>query len=389
MTTVAVASTGRTNAEAGTDLAEEIRAKLGGELPDAVIVFASAQNDYTSLLAALQEGCSPRHLIGCSSAGEFTTGSDGTGRSSAIALRSADMRFSASMASGISADRAAAARELVKGFHGIGHVEYRFRTAFVLVDALAGHADDFVDELTQATGGMYRMAGGGAGDDGRFKQTHVFHGTDARTDAAVALEILSNKPIGIGAQHGWSPSGQPLRVTETANACVVSFNVAPAVEAFDTHASTTGQQFNHDDPLPFFLHNIVGVKTAEGHKLRVPLGLAEGGGVVCAAELPTGTTAEIMWTQATAAADAAASAARDALEQVTRDGHTPAAAIFLDCIATRLRLGESFSDELNAVARELGQTPFAGFNSYGQIVRSEGQFSGFHNCTAVMVVIPD
>lgn len=389
MTAVAVASTGHANAEAGRDLAQQIRTTLGGENPDVVIVFASAQNDYRALLAALQEGCNPRNLMGCSSAGEFTTGSDGTGRSSAIAIRSADMRFSASMASDLSVDCAIAARALVKGFHGLGHVEYRFRTAFVLVDALTGHADDFVDELTQATGGMYRMAGGGAGDDGRFKQTHVFLGTDARTDSAVALEILSNKPIGIGAKHGWSPSGLPLRVTETANACVLSFNVAPAVEAFDAHASTTGQAFDHDNPLPFFLHNIVGVKTAEGHKLRVPLGLADGGGVVCAAELPTGTTAEIMWIQATAAAEAATSAARDALEQVTRGGHTPAAAIFLDCVATRLRLGAGFSDELDAVARELGPTPFAGFNSYGQIVRAEGQFSGFHNCTAVMVVIPD
>jgi hypothetical protein len=30
-----------------------------------------------------------------------------------------------------------------------------------------------------------------------------------------------------------------------------------------------------------------------------------------------------------------------------------------------------------------------GENSYGQIVRAAGQFSGFHNCTAVVCVIPD
>jgi len=54
-----------------------------------------------------------------------------------------------------------------------------------------------------------------------------------------------------------------------------------------------------------------------------------------------------------------------------------------------LRLGEDFGDELDAVTRELKSAPFAGFNSYGQIVRAEGQFSGFHNCTAVVCVIPD
>ena len=46
-------------------------------------------------------------------------------------------------------------------------------------------------------------------------------------------------------------------------------------------------------------------------------------------------------------------------------------------------------DGSRAVSAELGDVPFAGFNSYGQIVRAAGQFSGFHNCTAVVCVIPD
>jgi hypothetical protein len=169
----------------------------------------------------------------------------------------------------------------------------------------------------------------------------------------------------------------------------MSFNVAPAVEAFEAHATNTGQTFDHADPLPFFLHNIVGVKTEEGHRLRVPLGISSEGGILGAAEVPAGTTAQIMWTADASAAEAAASAAKDAMDQVREGGHAPAAAIFLDCVATRLRLGHAFGHELDAVAQELGTTPFAGFNSYGQIVRAEGQFSGFHNCTAVVVVIPD
>ena len=41
-----------------------------------------------------------------------------------------------------------------------------------------------------------------------------------------------------------------------------------------------------------------------------------------------------------------------------------------------------------AVADALGSSNFAGCNTYGQIARAEGQFSGFHNCTAVVFVIP-
>ena len=165
--------------------------------------------------------------------------------------------------------------------------------------------------------------------------------------------------------------------------------MAPAVEAFEDHAAATSQHFDRSDPLPFFLHNIVGVRTEDGHKLRVPLGVAEDGGIQCAAEVPSGTVAHIMSTQASSASDAAASATRDAVQQVTASGHAPKAALFFDCVATRLRLGKEFGLELDAVARELGDAQFAGFNSYGQIVRAEGQFSGFHNCTAVVCVIPD
>ena len=389
MTDVAIASTALTNREAGEDLATQIDAALDGWPPDALIVFASPKNDYGALLRELQTRTRANAMVGCSSAGEFTTDSDGTGRTSAIALRSSGMRFSASLATSLSGDRSNAARDLVRGFHGQESPEYRYRTALVLVDALAGRAEDLVDRLTQETGGMYRFFGGGAGDDGKFQKTHVFFGAEAHTDAAVALEILSHRPIGIGARHGWTPVGDPLRVTEADQSTVVSLNVSPAVEAFEDHASSTEQQFDRNDPMPFFLHNVVGVKTATGHKLRVPLGVSESGGISFAAEVPAGSTAQIMSTERKSAAAAAGSAARDAMNQVKEAGGIPRAALFFDCVATRLRLGEGFDDELASVTNELGGAQFAGFNSYGQIVRAEGQFSGFHNCTAVVCVFPD
>jgi hypothetical protein len=389
MTDIAIASTDLNNGPAGEQLAGQIREKFGNAPPDALIVFASPDNDYETLLKALHEGCKPRSMVGCSSAGEFTTETSGTGLTSAIAIRAPEMRFSASLARNLSGNRPDAAAQLVHGLDGLKSSDYRYRTAIILVDALAGYTDDLIEELTVATGGMYQFVGGGAGDNADFKTTHVFFNTEAHTNAAVALEILSNKPIGIGARHGWSPAGNPLRVTEAVNSCVVSLNVSPAAEAFEEHAIATSQQFDRSDPMPFFLHNIVGVKSDVGHKLRVPLGVSSDGGVTFAAEIPHGATAQIMSTKAESASAAAAEAVRDAMRQVEETGNTPSGALFFDCVATRLRLGDDFEGELDAVAQELKSVPFAGFNSYGQIVRAEGQFSGFHNCTAVVCVFPD
>ena len=371
---------------AGEDLGAQIQAAFKGSPPDALIVFASSRYEYEPLLRALQERCRPSLLVGCSSAGEFTSPTPQQGAASAIALRSSQMRFTATVAHEIHANRAAAAQELVSALHGLNSQEYPYRTALVLTDALAGHADDLVDQLNLHTAGIYQFFGGGAGDDARFQRTHVFLGVKAFTDAAVCLEMLSTKPVGVGVSHGWTPAGKPLRVTEADGMRLVSINAAPAVEAFEDHARATGQRFDRGDPLPFFLHNVVGIDTDAGYRLRVPLAVDADGAVNCAAEVPSGSTIAIMQASASAV-ETASLAAEAALRQIA--GHQPKVGILFDCVATRLRLGRDFGLELDAIAGALAPAPFAGCNTYGQIARADGQFSGFHNCTAVVCVLPD
>ncbi|MCK1699868.1 FIST C-terminal domain-containing protein [Bradyrhizobium sp. 144] len=86
---------------------------------------------------------------------------------------------------------------------------------------------------------------------------------------------------------------------------------------------------------------------------------------------------------AVSAAKQAANAALDAL------GGPPAAALFFDCVATRLRMGDEFGLELSSLQERFSEVPLTGCNTHGQIARAEGQFSGFHNCTAVVCVFPE
>lgn len=373
--------------EAGRHLGEQVRVSFGEEAPDALIVFASSRFDHTALLTALSDSCHPKLMVGSSSAGEFTGQRRGEGTACALALRSEDIQASAGLGRGVSLDRTKAARDVVAGFRGLGAREFPYRSALVMTDALAGHADDLIEELTILTSGKYQFAGGGAGDDARFAQTHVFFGTEAVSDAVVALELLSLKPLGIGVGHGWTPAGASLRVTEAHGMRLMSLNGMPAVEAFEAHASATGQQFDRAAPLPFFLHNILGIDTGSVHRLRVPLAVNEDGSVNCAAEIPSGARVNIM----KATADSAVTAARQATASAVQalHGEKPGAALFFDCVATRLRMGEVFGFELESVAKMLGGADLVGCNTYGQIARAEGQFGGFHNCTAVVMVVPE
>ncbi len=387
MTSTAAVYTDRHDSnDAGRHLGAQIRASLGDQAPDAVIAFASSQFEYQTLLTALKAACQPKLLVGSSSAGEFTSGRRGEGTACALALRSTDIQVAAGLGRGVSTDRVQAARDVTSSFHGLGATEFPYRSALILTDALAGHAEDLVEQLTVATSGKYQFAGGGAGDDAHFARTHVFFDTEAFSDAVVALEFLSTKPMGVGVGHGWVPASKPMRVTAAEGMRVVSLNGLPAFEAFEEHARATNQLVDRTTPLPFFLHNILGIDTTAGHRLRVPLAVGEDGAITCAAEIPTGARVHIMKATSESAIKAATRATEAAIAKL--QGQKPGAALFFDCVATRLRMGEVFGFELGSVIDMLGGADLVGCNTYGQIARAEGQFGGFHNCTAVVLVLP-
>jgi len=339
MTASAVVHTAlTTSATAGRELGSHIATAFAGERPDALILFASPQHDYAELLQAIETSCRPRLVVGCSSTGAFTTMARDANSACAIALRSDDMRFAAGIGRGLRADRASVARELVASFHGVADHEYPYRAALVLTDALAGHAEELVEHLNVLTAGQYQLFGGGASDEATFHATHVFLGGDGVTDAVVALEILSRKPLGIGVGHGWQPAGPEMRVTEADGLRLVSLNAIPVTEVFEDYAETTGQTFDADNPGAFFLHNVLGIHTDDGHKLRVPLAINPDGSVSCSAEVPPGATVRIMKVSPDAT-EAAARATHTALQGL--DGQRPEVALLFECVATQARMGQT------------------------------------------------
>lgn len=369
---------------AGRELARQALEALGGSRPDAMIVFASSSLATPGLLAAITEHAAPVALIGCSSAGELTQSHHGTRSACALVLRSDEMSFASSLGRLVADDASAAARDLVRGFRG-SVSDHPHRCALVMTDTLAGHADTLVETLTELTAGEYEFVGGGAGDDERLAGSKVFCGTEVATGAVVALEILSRRPIGVGVAHGWTPASAPLRVTESDGPCVRALNGFPAVEVLEAHAAATGQALDREAPIPFFLHNVLGIQTPNGLRIRVPLAFSDDGSMTCAADVPQGSIVRIMRTSASSARDAAVSAAREAASRLA--GAPISAALFFDCVATRLRLGDDFGLEVEGLRAALGDAQLVGCNTYGQLARAEGQFSGFHNCTAVVLAL--
>lgn len=371
---------------AGANLGKQIETNLNGQKPSVVIVFASSSYEYSKLLAEINETCKPALLVGCSSAGEFTSADYSADSASAVAIYSNEIKFAAGLGRGIKHSRMQVVETLAGALTGVNKFEYPHQSALLLADALSGHTDEIIDLLTEQTG-SYQFFGGGAGDNAQFQKTHVFFGEEAYTDAAVLLEILSKKPLGVGVKHGWKPSGKKMRVTASEGMKLISLNGITALEVFQEYATATGQMLDSNEPISFFLHNILGIQTAQGFKLRVPLSIDATGAIHCASDIPEGAIISFMATDTNAAKDAAREATNMAIENL--NGSKPGVALFFDCVATRLRMGSQFEEELQNVKQALGDINFAGCNTYGQIARIYGQFNGFHNCTAVVCVIPE
>ena len=244
---------------AGEELGRGVRSGFGGAAADAVIVFASAQHDYQALLRSLAAVWGPEAWRRAVDGGECTHMRRGEGYGHGAAVGWQGLHVSIGGGRGLATDAVAAARQGVTTSAGLKARRTPYQSALVMTDALAGHTEAFVEELTVATNGNYRFFGGGAGDDGRFHMTHVFAGLEAVSDAAVALEMLSMEPIGVGVSHGWVPASAGFRVTEVQGNRLISLNGAPALEAFHDHAEATGQTLPLSAPLPFSLHTLPGI----------------------------------------------------------------------------------------------------------------------------------
>lgn len=385
--TVSAFSRIKNPAEAGKELAAQISCQI--DKPNAIIVFLGGDYDLAPLLGLLTEQFPNAQVVGCSSAGEV--GSEHTGKdgASALAIHSTDMLFSAGLVTDISKDAEQAALRLLTGFRGFQENQYRYRTALVLCSATNGLTEEIITALHLETGGKYRFFGGGAGSgiEEASTQAKVFMDGEVKSDAAVALEILSTRPIGIGVRHGWTAATGPMRVTSSHGTVVESLNAIAAAEIFKRHALTTGQELDPLAPHSFFVQNAVGMRLDSGYKLRLPIALLDNDAIAFSAEIPNGAAISIMCTTDQSSTNAARIATQEAINQLS--SYKASGALLFDSAATGWRMGEIFHEAVEAVQETLGEVPLCGCNVMGQIATLKDQFSGYHNCSAVVCVFPE
>lgn len=372
-------------------LSENISAAFDAAGPTLLFVFASTKQPLGELLSPLAKKFSNTCVLSASTAGEFTERGDHKGAVAAIAI-SGDFKTYAGMGGGLAKDPEGALDRALEGLP-LAVENYPFCTAILLLDPLAGHAEDVTLLLATKLGDNARIAGGAAGDDLQLKATHVgLNGAIAGDSLVVAL-VHSRTPLGIGIRHGHRACSTAVTVTETEGSLVKQIDGKPAwpawkelVRPFASAAGINVDTVSGDGVGALLLRFEAALDVGDEIKVRAPLALV-GDSILFAGEIPEGSSIRLTESTAERQVESAGMAAQQARSQVV-DGRVAGAVVF-DCICRNLILGDRFSEAIAKMSSELGGAPLAGFETYGEIALDEGDLSGFHNTTSVVLAFPE
>lgn len=374
--------------DAANALAAKVREQV--DQPAFAVVFGSTAQPLEPLMTALSLALPNTVLIGASTAGEFTEQEEGTGAASIFAV-AGDFKAHLGIGLGLKANPERAVQEAIAGLpprvEGLPH-----RTAIMLIDGLAGVGEEAALLAAMLLGSDVQLAGAGAGDDWQVKGTHVAAGTRVATDAVAMMMIYSRERLGVGVAHGHRPfSPDEVTVTRAAGSVVYEFDGRPAWDVWldKTRAEALKDGIDVDaittpgETLQFFARFEAGIATGSEFKNRPPFMRLPDGALAFACGIPEGTPMRIMRSSPQQQLDSARDAARRA--RATFGDRPVVGALVFDCACRKVLLEENFLAAVKGMSDELGGAKVAGFESYGEIAVAEGDWSGFHNATTVLV----
>ncbi|MFO7949447.1 MAG: FIST N-terminal domain-containing protein [Candidatus Fermentibacteraceae bacterium] len=399
-------STGLAGGENGAEAASAALAEALQDLegrPDLALVYSSSELDYDCVLKAVASELGDVPVVGCSTAGQFTERELGRKTVSVALMRSDSIVFSTAMARGLSGGQEAVVRSLAKAVPEVpeGHQ----LTAILLVDGLSGAGEELTVMAARVFEGFagcpVRLVGGFAGDDLAFRGTEVFCGVEHAPDSAAVCFMVTPFPLFTSVWHGHTPLSGPLTVTSASGNVVREIDGINAWEVWrretEPYLDRLGEELDIDDPVTItrlILGNFeLGLAAGdEGrYKIRFPMKLEDDGSLVFTCAIPQGSVFRIMDGCDTDEQIAASrKAAGQAVRRAREAGYSRfSGAMVFECGLRMALLRERFIRSIEGYRETLPGTPLIGWETYGEIRMEPGGYSGFHNTTTVMMLIPE
>ena len=240
--------------------ADELKTILGPQCPDCVLLFSSADRDLDGLAQALSQRFGPIPVVGCTTSGEIAeTGylDDGI---VALALAAPDFHVAAERIDNLSSFNIADGSELVRrGLRRLEraapHLNRSNIFSLLLIDGLS-RAEEAVVSSLHGVLGEIPLFGGSAGDNLRFKATHILHDGAFRENCAVLVLIATPHPFRVFKTEHFTNAEEKMVVTEAdpARRIVTEINAEPAAREY---ARVVGLSLDELTPMIFAAHPVL------------------------------------------------------------------------------------------------------------------------------------
>ena len=234
---------------------------------------------------------------------------------------------------------------------------------FVLSDGGMVNGSELVRGLA-ADAPPLLITGGLAGDGPHFTTTVVGLNEVARPGVIAAVGFYGHAiEVSHGSQGGWEMFGLEKRVTRSVANILYEIDGRTALELYKRYLGPDA----HDLPGSALLFPLSITLPGTGEQVvRTILSIDEAtGSMTFAGDVPEGAQIRFMRANFDRITTAASGAA---LQTLRTNLASPSLAILISCVGRKLILGPRTYEELEAVDEAfLGQTPLAGFYSYGEI----------------------
>lgn len=244
---------------------------------------------------------------------------------------------------------------------------------FILSDGISVNGTHLLDGINSILGPNVNVSGGLAGDGASFQETLVADRNNCFVpDIVSAVGFYGDIQTHTASFGGWDSFGIDRYVTKSKDNVVCEIDHQPALDLYKSYLGDLSKDL--PGSALFFPIEMRESETSEV-LVRTILGInEEEKSMTFAGNIPVGSSIRLMKANVNRLIDGAEKAANIICSNLNAE---PEFILMVSCVGRKLVLKQLTQDEIEAVTDQFNPaTTFAGFYSYGELLKSEGE----HNC---------
>lgn len=358
----------------------QCRQKLSGDQPQAGVVFAGINFDHRLMLDEIQHNFPNIDLIGCTTAGEFSSSYGFSDDSiSLMVFYSDEIEIGIGVGRSLSENPEAAVQSAVS--QASGGLSKPASICLAFPDGYNMAFDQIMKMLNVALGKDCSVFGGAAGTLWYEKTTtHQFFRNEILTDAMPIMTFGGPLEYSFTIANSWRPIGKKAEITEAEGRLVKSIGNFKAVDFYRHYLG------DHSEPAREFILAVFEEDDVQSY-LRAPIDYNPDGSITFSESIPQGATVQLTEAIREVIVEDTKSTSEKISRQIT--DLEPAFAMAFSCAFRKEILGTRVEQELQILKDHLPQQlPIIGFYSFGEIAPLiKGHESLFHGATLITLLV--